>query len=118
MLWGGNVLVGGFSVGGAETKPVVVRALGPSLAEQNVANALADPLLEVHDSDGNLLQTNDNWGQGPDAQMIQAEGFAPTKAKEAALQATLGPGNYTVVVSGVNGTSGIALVEIYDYSPL
>lgn len=118
VLGGANVLIGGFIVGGAETKPVVVRALGPSLAEQNVANALADPLLELHDGDGNLLQTNDNWGQGPDAQMIQAEGFAPTKAKEAALQATLGPGNYTVVVSGVNGTSGIALVEIYDLSPL
>lgn len=114
---GDNVLIGGFIVAGNEAKPVVVRALGPSLADQNVANALANPLLELHDGNGNLLQVNDNWADGPDAQAIADEGFAPTRAKEAALQETLSPGNYTVVVSGANGTTGIGLVEIYDMSP-
>ncbi len=117
VLGGDNVLIGGFIIGGTESKPVVVRALGPSLADENVANPLSDPTLELHDGDGNLLQVNDNWADGPDAQEIQAEGFAPTRAKESAVQATLSPGNYTVVVSGEDGATGIGLVEIYDLSP-
>ena len=116
VLGGDNVLIGGFIIGGAEAKPVVVRAIGPSLADQNVANALTDPSLDLRDGNGNLLQTNDNWGDGPDAADIEAEGFAPTKAKESALQDTLNPGSYTVVVSGVNGATGIGLVEVYDMS--
>lgn len=116
VLGGDNVLIGGFIIGGAESKPVVVRALGPSLGDLGVANVLSDPFVELHDGNGNLLQSNDNWEQGPDAQAIADEGIAPTKAKEAALQATLNPGNYTVVVSGVNGANGIGLVEIYDMS--
>lgn len=117
VLGGDDVLIGGFIVGGTAAKPVVVRALGPSLGDLSVANALSDPKLELHDGNGNLLQSNDNWAQGPDAQAITDEGFAPNKAKEAALQATLSPGNYTAVVSGVNGATGIGLVEIYDMSP-
>ncbi len=118
VLGGDNVLIGGFIIGGSEAKPVVVRAIGPSLADQNVANALADPSLDLRDADGNLVQNNDNWGDGPDAAEIEAEGFAPTRSKESALQGTLNPGNYTVVVSGVNGATGIGLVEVYDMSPL
>ena len=118
VLGGDNVLIGGFIIGGAEAKPVVVRAIGPSLADQNVANALTDPSLDLRDGNGNLVQTNDNWGDGPDASAIEAEGFAPTRAKESALQGTLNPGSYTVVVSGVNGATGIGLVEVYDMSPL
>lgn len=116
VLDGDSVLIGGFIVGGADAKPVVVRALGPSLGDSGVVNALSDPMLELHDGNGDLLQSNDNWGQGADADAIAAEGFAPAKAKESALQATLNPGSYTAIVSGVNGATGIALVEIYDLS--
>lgn len=117
MLGGDNVLIGGFIIGGSEAKPVVVRAIGPSLGSAGVSNPLGDPLLELHDGNGNLLESNDNWGQGPDANAIKAEGFAPTNARESALQATLNPGNYTAIVSGVNGATGIGLVEVYDLSP-
>ncbi len=116
VLGGDNVLIGGFIVGGMEMKPVVVRALGPSLGAAGVANALTNPRLELHDGNGTLLQANDDWGNGPNAQEIAAEGFAPTNAKESALQATLNPGNYTAIVNGVNGATGIGLVEIYDMS--
>ncbi len=111
-----SVLIGGFIIGGSVSKPVVVRALGPSLGDLGVANALSDPSLELHDANGTLLQSNDNWAAGRDAQAIANEGFAPTRGKEAALQATLNPGNYTAIVSGVNGATGIGLVEIYDMS--
>ncbi len=116
VLAGDNVLIGGFIVGGSEDKPIVVRALGPSLGTADVANALSDPKLELRDGDGNLLQANDDWRNGPDADAIAAEGFGPNNPKESALQATLSPGNYTAIVSGANGATGIGLVEIYDMS--
>ncbi|HEY2800928.1 MAG TPA: matrixin family metalloprotease [Chthoniobacterales bacterium] len=116
VLSGDNVLIGGFIVGGAENKPVVVRAIGPSLRNSGVAFPLADPKLELRDGDGDLLQSNDNWAQGPDARAIQREGFAPTDAKESALSATLPPGQYTAIVSGAKGGTGIGLVEVYDMS--
>ncbi|MBA3960587.1 MAG: DVUA0089 family protein [Chthoniobacterales bacterium] len=116
VLGGDGVLIGGFIVGGSSSKPVLVRALGPSLGDEGVANPLSDPFLELHDGNGTLLESNDNWAQGPNASIIQTEHLAPTKAKEAALQATLAPGNYTAIVSGVNGATGVGLVEVYDLS--
>jgi hypothetical protein len=83
-----------------------------------VQGALSDPLLELHDGNGNLLQENDNWGSGANAQTIATEGFAPKNAKESAVTATLPPGAYTAIVRGVNGATGIALVEVYDLSPV
>ncbi|HEY2614603.1 MAG TPA: DVUA0089 family protein, partial [Chthoniobacterales bacterium] len=117
VLTGDDVIIGGFIVGGNQSKKVVVRALGPSLANSGVANVLSDPTLELHDASGNLISSNDNWADGPDAAAIQAEGFAPSQRAESALQATLNPGSYTAIVRGVNNTSGIALVEMYDLSP-
>jgi len=113
---GDNVLIGGFIIGGTETKTVVARAIGPSLGAAGVANPLADPMLELRNSNGVLVQSNDDWQLGPDAQAITDDGLAPTDPKEAALLATLNPGAYTVVVSGVNGSVGNGLVEIYDTS--
>lgn len=110
-----EALIGGFIVGGAETKTIIARGLGPSLGEAGVANPLSDPKIELHDSNGALYQLNDDWQQGPDAAAIAADGLAPTNPKESALLATLGPGPYTVVVSSANG-SGVGLVEIYDIS--
>jgi hypothetical protein len=118
VLAGDGALIGGFIIGGVDPKPIVVRALGPSLAAR-VPGYLPNPRLELHDSDGNLIESNDDWAKGPDANMIRAEGLAPKKAKESALQTTLSPGQYTIIVRGVKdvrGSTGIGLVEVYDIS--
>jgi len=117
ILGGDNVLIGGFIIGGTETKTVIARAIGPSLGAAGVASPLADPILELRDSNGVLVQSNDDWQAGPDHQAISDAGLAPTNAKESALLATLSPAPYTAIVSGVNGATGIGLVEIYDTSP-
>jgi hypothetical protein len=117
VLLNDQVMIGGFVIGGAQSKTVVVRALGPSLANFGLSGVLADPFLELHDGQGTLISSNDDWGQGPDAATIQNEGLAPSSPKESALQATLNPGNYTAIVRGVNNTTGLGLVEVYDRSP-
>jgi hypothetical protein len=109
---GSNVLIGGFIVTGAQSKRVIVRALGTSLT---VSGHLADPYLELRDSSGNLIRSNDNWRDNQE-QEIMNTGLAPANDLEAAIVATL-PGNnaaYTAIVSGVNDTTGIGLVEVYD----
>ncbi len=113
---GDNVLIGGFIVGAPDNKTIVARAIGPSLGGAGVVNPLSDPTLELRDGNGLLMQSNDDWGQGPDVATITAEGLAPTDPKESALLATLTPGNYTVIVSGVGSATGVALVEVYDLS--
>jgi len=110
---GDNVMIGGFIIGGAEPTDVVVRAIGPSLAQRGVALPLLDPLLELHDGDGDLLSTNDNWRSTQQA-AISATGLAPTDDRESALLETLNPGNYTAVVKGQSGAIGVALVEVYN----
>jgi len=117
VLGGDNVLIGGTIIGGTKPKTVIVRAIGPSLGAAGVANPLSNPLLDLHDSNGALLESNDDWAQGPDAEAITAENLAPTNAKESALLATLNPGAYTAIVQGVGGVTGVALVEVYDISP-
>ena len=117
VLGGDNVLIGGLIIGGAETKTVIARAIGPSLGAFGVASPLADPTIDLRDSNGLLIQTNNDWQQGPDATAISGAGLAPASPKESALLAPLGPGAYTVIVNGVNGATGVALVEVYDTSP-
>jgi matrixin len=114
---GDQLLIGGFIVGGTQTKDVVVRALGPSLAAVGITGPLSDPTVELRNASGALLASNDNWGNGPNATQIQSENLAPSNPNEAALQATLNPGTYTAVVRGANGATGVGLVEIYDLSP-
>lgn len=114
---GDHVLIGGFIVGGSQTKDVVVRAIGPSLASVGVTGALSDPMVELRNASGAVIASNDNWQSGPNAAQIQSEGLAPTQPAESALQVTLPPGSYTAIVSGANGATGIGLVEIYDLSP-
>jgi len=113
---GNNILIGGLIVGGSTPKPVVVRALGPTLTQFGVTGVLADPNLELRDVNGNLLEANNDWQESPEAATISAEGMAPLNAKESAMAPTLSPGNYTALVSGVGGTMGTALVEVYDES--
>ena len=118
VLGGQNVLIAGFIVGGTQSKQVVVRAIGPSLAASGVTQPLADPTLELHNANGVLIQSNNNWQQqNPNAQTISNRGLAPTEPRESALLATVTPSSYTAIVRGVAGDTGTALVEVYDLSP-
>ena len=112
-------MIGGFIVQGGAVKRVIIRALGPSLAggPSPVVNALADPVLELHDGNGSALAANDDWSNGPQAGEIVATGLPPVNNLESAIVRTLGPGNYTAVVRGFNNTAGVALVEVYDLDP-
>ena len=109
---GNNVMIGGLIITGSGQKNVVVRAIGPSLAQHGITNPLADPTLELHNGNGALIAFNDNWKDTQQAQ-IQATGLAPTNDKESAIVRTLAPGNYTAIVRGKNNTIGVALVEVY-----
>lgn len=111
---GDEALIGGFIVGGNTSKNIIVRALGPSLGGVGL---LADPLVELHDSDGQLIALNDNWNTGGQQSEIIATGIPPNDAGESALIAVLAPGNYTAVVRGANGGVGLGLVEVYDLDP-
>ena len=108
---GDNVLIGGFIVTGTHSKPVLLRGIGPSL---ELDGKLADPVLELHDSSGAIIATNDDWETNANKQEIIDTGLAPTDAKESALLTTLDPGAYTAIIHGASDGSGIALVEAYD----
>ncbi len=94
-----QVLIGGFIITGNDPKEVVLRAIGPSLAGFDIANPLADPVLELHGADGSLITTNDNW-KDTQQSAIEASGFQPQNDLESAIITTLDPGNYTAMVSG------------------
>ena len=111
METGDNVLIGGFIVTGTQPKKIIVRAIGPSLSSF-FPDALADPVLELRDSSGALIRSNDNWRSDQEAEII-ATGIPPTNDLESAIVENLAPGNYTAIVRGVNDTIGIALVEVY-----
>ena len=114
-----NVLIGGLIINGSTSKKLIVRAVGPSLASPpfSLSGTLSNPTLELHDSSGNLLASNDDWGSGTQAATISASGYQPSNARESAIIATLASGNYTAIVRGVNNSTGIALVEAYDLDP-
>jgi hypothetical protein len=114
---GNQVLIGGFIVGGNQTKDVVVRAIGPSLSGAGVSGALSDPTVEVRKSSGALITSNDNWQTDPNAAQIQSKNLAPSNPAESAVEVILNPGSYTAIVQGANNATGIGLVEIYDLSP-
>jgi hypothetical protein len=114
---GDNVGIGGFIITGSAPKHVLVRAIGPSLTQSGVPNALADPVLELHGPGGFATINNDNWRDDPVQEAaIIATGIPPTNNLESAIDTTLNPGAYTAVVRGKNNTSGVALVEVYDLS--
>jgi hypothetical protein len=122
---GEHVMIGGFIVQGTGTKRVIMRAIGPELTQFGITDVLANPRLELYNGTGALIGTNDDWqttiiggvitrNQVSD---IQNSGLAPTEANESAIIADLQPGNYTAIVRGVNDTTGVALVEVYDFNP-
>jgi hypothetical protein len=111
---GSNVLIGGFSVLGPDPIRVLIAAKGPSLAQYGVTGVLADPTLQLLDSGGRLIAFNDNIGTVAPTSELAAIPGAPTNAAESALIVVLPQGNYTAVVSGVGGTTGVALLEATD----
>jgi uncharacterized protein GlcG (DUF336 family) len=113
---GDERLIGGFIVSGTAPKKVIIRAMGPSLGEFGVGSVLADPTLELHDSTGAIIATNDDWSDSQPAE-IEVTGLAPGLDVESAMIRTLAPGAYTAVVAGKAGGVGTALVEVYDLSP-
>lgn len=115
VLTGDGVAIGGFIVSGSDSMNVVVRAIGPSLSPAGVTGALQDPVIELHDSKGAVIATNDDW-QETQGLEISAIGLMPPDARESAIYITLPPGAYTAVLRGKNGTTGVALVEVYDLS--
>jgi hypothetical protein len=112
---GDNAMIGGFIVGPTDTglADILVRGIGPSLAPFGIANPLLDPLLELHDANGATLTTNDNWKDTQQTE-IEATGIPPTDDNESAILQTLAPGAYTAVLRGVDDTTGVALVEVYN----
>lgn len=112
---GANIIIGGFVIGGNVPKKVLVRALGPSLTAAGVPNVLADPQLVLFQG-ANPIANNDNWQSvsAANTAAIQATGFAPSDPRESAILITLQPGAYTAQVLGAGGSSGAALVEVYD----
>jgi hypothetical protein len=116
---GNNVVIAGFVLGNnTGNDRVVVRGLGPSLAAFGIANTLADPTLELRDQNGVLLIADNDWqDDSAQAAEITADGLAPSNAKEAAVAATLPPGPFTAILAGVNNTTGVGTVEVYDLGP-
>jgi uncharacterized protein (DUF2141 family) len=112
---GNDVLIGGFIITGPTKKKVVVRGLGPSLKINGapIPGTLPDPVIELHRSDGAIAAANNDWKDSQPTE-IQNSGLAPADDREAAIVASLDPGNYTVVLSGRNNSTGIGLVEAYD----
>ena len=109
---GANVMIGGVIV--TDDKTVVVRALGPTLTQFGVTNALSDPALELRNAQGALIDSNDNWQTSPRKTQIQASGHAPPNPAEPAVYVSLPTGNYTAIVRGVGpAPTGTALVEVY-----
>ena len=121
---GDNVVIGGFIVQGTQTKRVIIRAIGPELTQYGVPDALANPTLELHNGTGALIASNDNWVTtiiggiitANQVEDIRTSGYVPHDGRESAIIADLAPGNYTAIMRGVNNTTGVALVEVYDLS--
>jgi hypothetical protein len=112
---GDNVLIGGITIGSTSQPQIVVRAIGPSLADLGVPGAMADPVLEIHGADGSMLFSNDNWRDSQESD-LEAVGYAPADDHESAILATLPPAQYTAIVRGKDDTTGVGLVEVYNLS--
>ena len=110
-----QVMIGGTIIGpgSGESRHVLVRVLGPSLAAAGIASPLLNPTLELRDASGAIIASNDQWKSDQQTD-IEDTGLAPGNDDEAAILRTVNPGNYTAIVRGAGGTTGIALVEIYD----
>lgn len=111
---GERVSIAGFIVTGDITKKVLIRGIGPSLSNAGVPTPLANPTVTLFDGSGNVVATNDDWKNSPDAPEITSSGLAPSNDLESALIATLAPGQYTAQLAGNNGGIGNGVIEVYD----
>jgi hypothetical protein len=118
---GGDILIAGFSILGSAPKTVLIRGIGPTLATFGVGGALVDPKLDVFQSGASTaMSSNDNWGSATNAALVTSTAVSvgafalAADSKDAVLLMTLPPGSYTAQISGVNSTTGMALVEIYE----
>ena len=113
---GDSIVIAGFILGNHNGNDgIVVRGIGPSLTGAGVSNALADPTLELRDSNGALLRANNDWQDDPiQASELTAAGLALTNNLESGISAILPPGLYTALLAGANNGSGVGLVEVYD----
>ncbi len=114
---GDRALIGGLIVVGDSPKKVIVRALGPSLTAAGISDVLGNPTLELYDGAGNRILQNDDWRSGSQAAEITGTGVPPRHSLESAAIALLAPGSYTAVVRGVNDTTGVGLIEVFDLEP-
>jgi len=116
---GTSIMTGGFVITGNSTETILIRAVGPTLSNYGVTGVLAQPTLTVYNASGTSVASNTIWGGGStlSSAMTQVGAFAlPSTSADSAVLVTLPAGAYTVQVSGVNGTTGNALVEIYEVS--
>lgn len=119
---GDNVMIGGFIVQGTQPKRVIIRAIGPELSQYGVPDPLTDPMLELHDSTGAAIASNDDWRHtiiggiitGDQERDIRASGYAPGDPRESVIIADLPAGKYTAIVRGKDNVIGVGLVEVYD----
>jgi uncharacterized delta-60 repeat protein len=121
-----DVLIEGFTVQGpaGTTKKIIVRALGPFLAQFGITDALANPTLEIHDASNATVATNNDWKitqiggliTGNQLAEINASQLAPSNDLESAIIANLAPGSYTAVVRGLGNSIGTGIVDAYDIS--
>ena len=109
-------MIAGFILGhNSGVDRIVARGIGPSLTAVGVPNALADPILELRDTNGTLLIANNDWQDNPvQAAELTAAGLAPTNNRESGIAATLPPGLYTALLAGLNNGTGIGVIEVYD----
>ena len=108
-----NAMIGGFIITGNVPKTVVLRGIGPSLVNSGITDALADPVLALHGANGALIFQNNNW-RDTQEQLIQGTIYQPNDDRESAMIQTLQPGAYTAILTGLNRTTGVGLVEVYD----
>jgi hypothetical protein len=117
VLSGDNALIGGMIATGTASKKVLIRAVGPSLSDFGVPGALPDPTVELYQGN-TLLASNDDWWTSTQQTEIQNSGLAPSKDAESAIIAMLTPNrNYTAIVRGKNGATGVGIVEVFDLEP-
>ncbi|MFN2507283.1 MAG: kelch repeat-containing protein, partial [Chthoniobacterales bacterium] len=114
VLTNDDVLIGGVIARRGNSSRVLFRAVGPSLRKKGVLGALENPTLALHDGNGALITSNDNWRDAPNSGEIQFSGLAPLNRRESAILTTIRPGNYTAIVRGKNETTGVGLVEAYN----
>lgn len=110
---GNNILIDGIIVNGTANTNVMFRGIGPSLNNSFGGAELQDPFLELHDANGVLIESNDDWTTSANAVAIAASGLAPIDPKESAILRMLAPGHYTTILRGVNNGTGIGVADIY-----